>query len=569
MVAVPIPAWLTPVADFLFTGNEANASIEAILLVVCLAGMLLLRGRSFGGFARVESALKRWAASERRALLLALAFPLVARIALLGVYPPPQPWVHDEFSYLLIADTLQEGRLTNPPHPLWEHFETIHVFFQPTYSSKYPVGNGVVLALPQLVGLPPYVGIWLGCSFLSGAVYWMLRAWVPAHWALFAALLLLARESVLSSWMHTYWGGAVAGTGGALAIGATARLLQTARRRHAWLLGGGIFLLAITRPYEGFALTLVLGVALLLWLVRSGVERGKRLRAILVPLLVCQAATVGFVALHNYTVTGDATLLPYAHNRSLYGTPQSFYWQDPVPPPPVFRHKQLADNYRWQLDVRREVDSAASWLRSVGWKMKEFWLFFIGPALTIPLLFLVTGKRPKRLVLMVAAVAAVLLAVNCYPFFYYHYFAPIAGLILLFQLLGLEALRRWRPPLGLHLARTVATVLVLSYAWQIGLDMLHKTYRKNADRPRTQVERALQEMGGQHVVVVRYAPDHDFHHEIVYNAADIDASPVVWARDMGPLKNQELETYYRGRKFWSFEPDQKPPRLTPYQGLRF
>lgn len=568
-MSFPIPAWLTPVTDFLFTGNEANASVELFLLLFCLLAMLAVRNRSFAGFAQAEALLKRWAGSDRRALLLALAFPLVARVALLWVYPPPQPWVHDEFSYLLIADTLKEGRLTNLPHPLWEHFETIHVFFQPTYSSKYPVGNGLVLALPQLLGLPPYVGIWLSCSLMSAAVYWMLRAWVPAHWALFAALLLLARESVMSSWMHTYWGGAVAATGGALAIGATARLLHIARRRQAWLLGAGIFILAITRPYEGLALTLVLGGALAVWLVRGGVDRGKRLQAIALPLAVCAAITVGFIALHNYAVTGDPTLLPYAHNRALYGTPQSFYWQDPVPPPPGFRHKPLADNYRWQLDVRREVDSVTGWLRSIGWKMKEFWLFFIGPCLSIPLLFLFAGKRPKRLLLALAAVAAVLLAVNCYPFFYYHYFAPITGLILLFQLLGLEALRRWKPPLGLHLARAVAVALVLSYAWQIGLDMIHKTMRQNADRPRMQVERALQNMGGQHVVIVRYAPDHDFHHEIVYNAADIDGSAIVWARDMGPLKNQELETYYRGRKFWSFEPDVKPPRLTPYQGLRF
>jgi hypothetical protein len=49
----------------------------------------------------------------------------------------------------------------------------------------------------------------------------------------------------------------------------------------------------------------------------------------------------------------------------------------------------------------------------------------------------------------------------------------------------------------------------------------------------------------------------------VYNRADIDGSKIVWARDMGPEKNQELVDYYRGRKFWMAEAD-RSVRLEPY-----
>jgi hypothetical protein len=50
----------------------------------------------------------------------------------------------------------------------------------------------------------------------------------------------------------------------------------------------------------------------------------------------------------------------------------------------------------------------------------------------------------------------------------------------------------------------------------------------------------------------------------VYNGADIDGSKVVWARDMGTAKNQELIDYYKKRQVWLIEPDEKPVRIMRY-----
>jgi len=74
----------------------------------------------------------------------------------------------------------------------------------------------------------------------------------------------------------------------------------------------------------------------------------------------------------------------------------------------------------------------------------------------------------------------------------------------------------------------------------------------------------LENTPGQHLVIVRYGPSHQPDPEWVYNAADIDASKVVWARDMDERDNQELLQHFKNRHIWLLEPDQTPPKLSPY-----
>ncbi len=123
------------------------------------------------------------------------------------------PKVHDEFSYLLAADTFARGRITNPTHPMWHHFETFHVIHQPSYASKYLPGQGLILAVGQAAAGHPIVGAWLSAAFAAAAVCWMLQGWMPPKWALAGGLLVALHGMLQLRWGISYWGGFLPMTG--------------------------------------------------------------------------------------------------------------------------------------------------------------------------------------------------------------------------------------------------------------------------------------------------------------------------------------------------------------------
>jgi hypothetical protein len=542
--------------------------IEAVIVSATI-GMILLRrqAREPAAFRRFERWFNSLARKQTASVILVGVLVLTIRAALVPVLGIPSPLTQDEFSYLLAADTFAHGHWTNPPHPMWVHFETFHEIQKPTYMSMYPPGQGAALAIGELLG-DPWIGQLFVTAAMCSALCWMLQAWLPPGWALLGGLLAVLRLAILSDWMNTYWGGALAALGGALVFGALPRIKRNLHVRDAPWMGVGLVILANTRPYEGLIFSLPVAASLLAWLVS---QRGPKFSAILarvlVPLLII--LTLGAVTLgyYDHRTTGDAFVMPHQLNRQTYSQAKYFLWQRPRSVP-AYHHAVMRELYDNELQYFEEGITLTGFFRHAGEKVGLFWKFFLGPALTIPLLAFpwILHDRRMRFPLIAGGVFVLGLAVETWtaP----HYFAPGTCILYLVLLQGLRHLRFWKPHgtlIGAALVRAVPLICLAMVVLRITAVLTHVQIERAWPRgnpARVQIEHRLEQSPGLQLVLVRYSANHIPDNEWVYNAADIDHSKVVWARDMGDRDNQELLNYYPHRHVWLLTPDEFPPVLS-------
>jgi hypothetical protein len=516
----------------------------------------------------VESFLSRLV--ERKTLAVVALFFIVigVRLAVLPQLPVPVPGIHDEYSYLLLGDTLAHGRLANPPHPMWMSFESFHINWFPTYASKYPPGQGAVLALGQLLA-HPWVGVLLSVAAMCAAILWMLQAWLPARWAFLGAVLVALKFGIASYWVNSYWGGAVAAAGGALVLGAMPRIVRSARTRDALLLGLGIAILANTRPYEGLLFCIPVAGWFLWWLAgktKSPVTPRTRLVRVFAPLAVVLTLTIGFIGYYNGRLTGNALLFPHTLNTRTYRTTGLFLWDHPSEPL-KYHNRQFEDFYNgweredyqntWQ-DVRRV--SAEKLTRSGS---TYFWW---GAVLLLPGLPFVFADRKMRLPLLIflLGTAAFLTLIWSFP----HYAATLTCVIFLLLVQSIRHLRTIRlrgRPLGLALSWAIFYLL----AADVGLSVRHHVcdpleWTCEGDPSRAAIAKTLSNTPGKHLIMVRYAEDHNLHDEWVYNGAEIDTAKVLWARELDPGQDAKLFAYFKDRQIWLVEPDTDNTELIPY-----
>jgi hypothetical protein len=550
--------------------------IELILLALFTALMQFLP--------RLERITRSIAERTTLCFLIVAGLPIALRLALLPHHPVPSPDIYDEFGNLLVADTLRHFRLANPAHPLHQFFETFVVLQEPTYSSLHPVGQGLCLAFGWMLFGLPWAGVVLSATAFCALCYWMLLGWTTRPWALAGALIAVIEFGPLNDWMNSYSVGAVPAVAGCLAFGTLPRLREHARMRDASLLGAGLGMQFLAQPYESILLLLTVAVFFALLMFRER-RAWRRLARVAPVLLIAALPALALMLLQNKRVTGSWNTLPYSVSQYQYGVPTTLTIQpNPVPHVRLTREQEL--NYKAQRSFHGEgLDTVMKFLSRLEYRVRFYRFFFLPPLYLALGIFLATIRRWTYL-WVAAALALFALGSNLFPYFYPRYIAAVTCLFVLASVTGLKSLanfniRSW--PAGRYASTLILFVCFASFCLWYGAHLLenhnlpaeierYETWDAiNHSNParRIFVNRELARFPGKQLVFVRYWPNHIFQDEWVYNAADIDAADVIWARDLGTTENEQLQRYYPDRTVWLLEPDARPAKLTRYEPTRY
>lgn len=468
--------------------------------------------------------------------LLAIA-PIALRVFLLSNHPAPSPANYREFSDLLAADTFRHFRLANPAHALPQFFETLAVVQRPNYSSTATIGAAIPLALGRAVFGQAWAGVLLSVAAFCSFSYWMLRAWTTPGWAVAGGLLAVIQFGPLNQWTNGYAGGAASAAAACLVFGSLPRLSATGGLRDAALLGLGIAAYLLTLPYEsGFLI--VSAVVFLLPALRDKEERSRIIRAASLALPIVFAALL-LTVFHNRAVTGSWTTLPTSLNQT-----------------------------------------HISYLSGLEYDERWYRFFLLPPLYLAVLAFALTIRHfPDLWLLLTAAMFA--LGAASERGFQLTSLAALAPLLLLMSVKGLHHLSfvRFRGrPLGRDAAHLIIFLCATHFLFWYGLHLFeghviaaemtrYETWdsiNHSGSNRRVLINQQLAALPGRQLVFVHYSPAHNIQDEWVYNAADIDGSRTIWARDLGPSENQKLERYYPSRSVWVLDADDTPPKLIQY-----
>ncbi len=547
------------------------------VIFILFGGMkkLILRIAWFESKLRVLAKRKTLSA----VVVFALSFGGAAAVSIFLSHP--EPFVHDEFSYLLAGDTFSQGRVANPTHPMWEHFETFHVLQRPTYASKFPPAQGLFLAAGQRFTGRPIAGVWLSFGLLCAALLWMFQGWFPPGWALLGAVLAALRLGFIARWSYwlpgqnigywsqSYWGGAVAATGGALVFGSLRRLWHRPLPRYGWLLGLGLAVLANSRPYEGLLIAIPASMAFGYWLFRrDGIARKEKAR-VLLPLLLVLGLTLSAMGYYNWRVTGDPSRFPHQEYERVYNSTPVFLGSEVREP--LYRHEVMRSHYRgWAESYSREFNSLKGIVLSVGRHLRVMGSFHFGPLLLLPFLLLPWAMGDGWTRFASATGLFFILGLVLLHGWYPHYYAPLTPVLFVLMLEGMRRLRhvsyKGRRP-GLWAVRSLVLSTVSLLAVSVACWLTDQFFTTPVNLFRSGIVSRLQAEPGSHLVFVRYQPDHNPHEEWVFNEADIDRSRVVWAREMGPEEDRALVDYFKDRRVWLLKADLMPPQLSAYWSL--
>jgi hypothetical protein len=198
--------------------------------------------------------------------------------------------------------------------------------------------------------------------------------------------------------------------------------------------------------------------------------------------------------------------------------------------------------------LRHQFDGTWANLRRIeGVRFKDLATFFAGGLFAIPFLSLPCLIRSPRLHPVLAQLIFRIFGLIIVTWFVPHYAAPALCSFVIILVQALRYLRRCKfsgRPVGIGWTRVIVAAAIFMVPSCI-LDNVASPGDPHClshayDWQRASIVSKLNQTPGDHLVIVRYSPEHTPHREWVYNSADIDHSRIVWARevpgmDLSPL----------------------------------
>jgi len=542
--------------------TDPTTLVELVLTLLLVGVAVALPGRARKPVGFIDRFSTLLPTSIGGQMLLVAALATIPRAALLPWLGVPPPLIHDEHSLLLQAETFLRGNLAMPPHPFGGHFETFHVNQWPSYASIYFPGRSFPLLLGLLLFGHAWPGVWLIFVALACATVWMLRAWVGPRLALLGGMLVVVRLGLFSYWINSYWGGSFTALGAVLVLGALPRLLERPRWLDGLWLGTGVLIMMTARPFEGFVLCLALAATHVPRLLRAGGE-WFRLAGLKggVPLIVSLAIGLTTLGAYNEATTGRWLTTPYKINRLGYAIAPAFLFEAPIASEARFAGKpeHLRRFYQDEAKPYRQAHSGVKGLvASVVSKIRSMWFFYVGFALTIPLLAGLWRSRRDPVVWpsLLLFIAGFSLTSWAYP----HYAAPAMPLVMILIMRGFGALAAGSHR-GAFLARTLPFAAAVPLAVPVmnvvtGAPALeHNSWNRPCCTLRTRTFRTgivgtLENLPGRKLVLVETNEFRPIHEETVFNGPEIDAQRIVWAHSLGEERDGRLLRHFADRNVW-------------------
>lgn len=523
------------------------------------------------GMIALVPTLRRLALRPRFCFWAIFTVAVVWRLALLPLEPVPKPLYHDEFSYLLGAETFVHARLTNPTPPVPLALETIHTNMWPTYESMYMPGPALLLAFGQLLG-SPWLAVLLATAIFPAVLYWAFSAWIPRSYALVASAIALGITSTMNWWFDNYFCLALSCLGTSLVLGSLPRIARFSAPggswRVTWPLGLGLILLLLTRPFEGVCVVLPCVLVLVWHVLRRGWARLLQLAAF--PSAMLSLVFV-WLLFYNWRGTGHALLFPYMLNFRVYHITGPFLFS-PKHPIPSYNNGMLRRFYPFAELPQFEFMRSHPLLFLVR-KISVYYanvLLGFGLLALAGLAYTIRHFREGLLLAPVLGFAGfglnvLLMAWAPFP----QYAAPAAPLLYLLATFGLYSLAQLQSPTlgrkklvyGFALAELLLALSFFGYRISASRDFPEPQY---VSKDRERVASEVLSQPGPQLCLVRYTATHDGWQEWVFNGADPENAKLVWARSLNPEMDQQVITAYPGRRVWLVTPDAAHHLLQPY-----